>query len=208
MTTQNPINLDTPDNPPHQEWVEREWIGTRRKFPISSEVPAFIEAAYIPSQKMSITDLLKAELPVQSSALIMHTAAGAFSKEEPNKDVTCLKTHPIPPKEWLEMLDKDFGQAWFNSAWSIKDERYKRSRVLLCVLSFWREMRIVIEKQSIWQVADEWLARWGKNGEELEQADRAREMMLCLTWGLDVTALGAGCPKQNLVVLLSDNWID
>ena len=69
-------------------------------------------------------------------------------------------------------------------------------------------MRLVIEKRSVWQAADEWLARWGKDREQLEEADRAREMMSCLTWGLDVTMLGARCPKQNLAVLLSDNWID
>jgi len=45
MTTQNPINLDTPDDHPFLEWVESEWIGTGKKYPISGEVPAFIEAA-------------------------------------------------------------------------------------------------------------------------------------------------------------------
>ena len=110
------------------------------KNPVSGEVLAFIEAArskvlavapiyssYIPQQKMSKTDLLKAQLPAQSSALIMHTAAGVFSKEEPNKDMTCLKMCPIPPKEWLEELDKDFGQAWFNGAWSTEDKWFKNS---------------------------------------------------------------------------------
>ena len=38
MTTQNPINLDTPDDHPLQEWVESEWIGTGKKYPISGEV--------------------------------------------------------------------------------------------------------------------------------------------------------------------------
>jgi hypothetical protein len=33
-------------------------------------------------------------------------------------------------------------------------------------------------------------------------------MMSCLPWGIDITALGAGCHKENLAVLLSDNWID
>ena len=221
MTTQNHIDLDTPDDNPLQEWVESEWIGSGKKYPISGEVPVFIEAArsralavpsalssYIPSQKMSITDLLKAELPAQSSALVMHAAAGAFSKEELNEDLTCLKMRPIPLKDWLEQLDKEFGPAWFNGAWSIKDKRYKFSLLPLGVLSYWKEMRLVIEKQSVWQAADEWLVRWGKGGEQMEEADRAREMMSCLTWGPDITVLGAGCPKQNLAVLLSDNWID
>ena len=48
----------------------------------------------------------------------------AEGKEEPNKDMTCLKTRPIPQKDWLEQLDKEFGQGWFNGAWSIKDKQY------------------------------------------------------------------------------------
>ena len=79
--------------------------------------------------------------------------------------MTCLKTRPIPPKEWLEELDKDFGQAWFNGAQSIEDKWFKNSQLPLWTLSYWKEMRIVIEKQAIWQAADEWLARWGKDEE-------------------------------------------
>ena len=51
-------------------------------------------------------------------------------------------------------------------------------------------------KRAIWQAADEWLTRWGKDGEMLEEADRAREMMSCLSCGLDITALG-DVPKKT-----------
>ena len=73
----------------------------------------------------------------------MHTAAGAFSKEEPNEDMACLKleTRPIPQKAWLEQLEKDFGQAWFNGTRSIEDKRYKKSRLQFFALNYWREMR-------------------------------------------------------------------
>jgi hypothetical protein len=57
----------------------------------------------------------------------MHTTAGAFSKEEPNEELTCLKTRSIPPNDWLEMLEKDLGQAWFNGSRSIKDKQFKNS---------------------------------------------------------------------------------
>ena len=75
-----------------------------------------VYSACIPSQQTSISDLLKTKLPVRSSALIMHATAGAFSKEEPNEDLTCLKNRPIPPKDWLKKIEKDFGQVWFDGA--------------------------------------------------------------------------------------------
>ena len=46
MTTQNPININILDDPPVHEWVEREWIGTGKKYPVSGEVPVFIKAAH------------------------------------------------------------------------------------------------------------------------------------------------------------------
>ena len=221
QNTTIPIEISDDDSDLYQEWDEKQWIGVGKKYPASGEVPALVEAArakvlavppiyslHIPNPKGSIMDLLKTKLPVQSLALITHSAAGAFSKEEPNEDMACLKTRPIPPKAWLEQLEKDFGQAWFNGTRSINDKRYKNSRLPLFALTYWKEMKIVIEKRAIWQTADEWLARREKTGELLEEADRVREMMSCLTWGFDITALGASCPKQNLTILLSDNWID
>jgi hypothetical protein len=110
------------------EWIEDEWIGKGKIYP-ASDVPLFIQTArsrvlvipstyttYLPSQHPSITDLLEAELHVQSSALISITAVNAFSTEEPNEDITCPKTHPVPPKEWLDQLEKKFEPAWFKGA--------------------------------------------------------------------------------------------
>lgn len=220
MPTEPPSVIEIPDDTPITEWIEDEWIGKGKIYP-ASDVPLVIQMArsrvlaipltytmYLPSRQLSITDFLKAELPVQSSALISIAAINVFSTEEPNEDITCLKTRPIPPKEWLDKLEKAFGQAWFNGAWSIVDPRYKSSHLPLWVLTYWREMKSVIEKRSIWQSAEAWLARWGKEGKELEEADRVWEMMSSLTWGLDVTALGAGSPKDSLTVLLSNNWIN
>ena len=220
MPSQPPSVIEIPDDTPIIEWIEDEWIGKGKIYP-ASDVPLFIQAArsrvlaipstytaYLPSRHLSITDLLNAELPAQSSALISITAANAFSTEEPNEDITCLKTRPVPPKEWLDQLEKEFGPAWFKGARSIVDPRYKSSHLPLWVLTFWRETKGVIEKRSIWQSAEAWLARWGKEGKELEEADRVREMMSSLTWGQDITALGAGTSKESLAVLLSNHWID
>jgi len=118
MPSQPSSVIEILDDTPIIEWIEDKWIG-KGKIYLASDVPLFIQTArsrvlaiastyatYLPSQHLSVTDLLKAELPVQSSALTSITAVNAFSTEEPNKDVTCLKTRPVPPKEWLDQLEK------------------------------------------------------------------------------------------------------
>jgi hypothetical protein len=158
MPSQPSSVIEIPDDTPIIEWIEDKWIG-KGKIYSASDVPLFIQTAcsrvlaipstyatYLLSQHLSVTDLLKAELPVQLSALISIMAINAFSTEQPNQNVTCLKTRPVPPKEWLDQLEKEFGPAWFKGARLIVDPCYKSSCLPLWVLTFWREMKKVIEK--------------------------------------------------------------
>jgi hypothetical protein len=69
-------------------------------------------------------------------------------------------------------------------------------------------MSDALEKRAVWQTAENWLTRWGKDGEILDEADKVHDIMTCLNWGSDVSALGVSCPKHNLTWLLSDNWLD
>ena len=102
-TLQNPIHIEISDDESdlNQEWDEKLWIqvGVGKTYPVSGEVPTFIEAArakvlalpppnyssYIPNLKVSIIDLLKTKPPVQSSVLIMYSAAsGKYGKNLEN----------------------------------------------------------------------------------------------------------------------------
>ena len=67
-------------------------------------------------------------------------------------------------------------------------------------------MLIVVQKQNEWMGALKWLMKHGPKSQG--KAERVRGMLECMDWGSDVTALGALCLKENLVHLLSDNWID
>lgn len=75
-------------------------------------------------------------------------------------------------------------------------------------MTYWKEMVIVLEKRAVWKEANEWLVKWAKSGDCLQEADHVRQAMSDLDWSSDITSLGAFCPKQNLARLLSDNWID
>jgi len=146
-------------------WDEQLWIGKNKKYP-ASETPGYIlaarsevlaipaaYAAFIPDARLSISDLLKANLAVRH----------------------------IPPRTWLQQLEVAFGQAWFDGARSIQDERFKSSRLPLWVVSFWKGMADALEKRSAWQAAAEWVDRWGKEKELLREADCVREMMTSLS---------------------------
>jgi hypothetical protein len=51
-----------------------------------------------------------------------------FSHDKPSTvDITVLKSRPIPPKDFLDKLEKDIGQAWFDGAKSVIDMRFNNS---------------------------------------------------------------------------------
>ena len=218
MSHRSPINIDSIQD----EWHPQTWINAGKTYP-ASDVPLFVQKAHaeviaiptkyaylIPSRQLSITDFSKINILSQASALTSQTGSSSFTQDVPNsnEDLSCLTTRPIPPKVWINTLEKAFGQAWFDGKQSIMDVRYKNSRLPLWVLLYWREMSDVLEKWATWKKAEEWLTRWGKHGETLEQADQVREMMASLNWGSDITVLGASCPKHNLTQFLSDQWMD
>jgi hypothetical protein len=220
MSHQQSSDTVTIPDSPLGFWDEQLWIGKNKRYP-ASETPDYILAArsevmaipaayavFIPDARLSISDLLRANLPVQSSALITTAARRAFCKDEPNEDLACLAVRHIPPRTWLQQLEAAFGQAWFDGARSIRDERFKSSRLPLWVVSFWKGMADALEKRSAWQAAAEWVDRWGKEKELLHEADCVRAMMTLLSWGVKVSALGADFPKEQFTRLLSDNWID
>jgi hypothetical protein len=120
--------FDSDDERP-QIWHKNEWIGTGKEYP-SGDTPGYIlrarhellciphpYATYTPDHRMSINDFLMTNLPPLSSALVVTRAEDAYSQLEPNTDLRCLATHPIPSEsvDWLAKLDAAFGQAWVNA---------------------------------------------------------------------------------------------
>jgi hypothetical protein len=96
QTAQTRILIDISDSEDdHQEWDEKYWIGVGKKFPVSGEVPAFIEVArskalalppvyslYIPSPKMSDDQTHSRSNRVDNRMLELTTAAIAVEIDE------------------------------------------------------------------------------------------------------------------------------
>jgi hypothetical protein len=131
-----------------------------------------------------------------------------FSQLEPNIDLTCLATRPIPPVDWLGKLNMALGQAWFDGQRSIIDPRYKDSRLPLWTIQFWKDMAEAVKKRVLWQASDEWIAKNMKDIAVVKEGEVAREVMGTLSWGIPLRALGSLTTMETLTILLSDRWLD
>ncbi|KAF8229013.1 hypothetical protein L208DRAFT_1483252 [Tricholoma matsutake] len=192
-----PEELFDLDDEPSIIWHENEWIGASKKYP-SDNTPGYIlQARYC---HMSINDFLAMNLPPR--------AEDAYSQLEPNTDLRCLATRPIPSVDWLAKLDAAFGQAWFDGRRSIIDSWYKDSHLPLWAIQFWKDMVEAVKMRVMWQASDEWIAKNMKDAASMKDGEAAREIMGTLSWGTPLHALGSLTTMDTLTILLSDHWLD
>lgn len=202
------------------KWDPRKWIGIGKSYP-KTDIPPEVSAAreqalavpeeyrsHYPNRAMTIPELLNAELPVQIPVLVTAPAWECFRIEEPNEDLTVLKTRPIPPQQWLHDAVAAFGQAWFDGARSIVDWRFKQSRLPFWVLTYWQALQEPIRDQAQWNVAQEWLDLHSRGKAHVDAAGRVLSSMHALSWGAEITALNSNTPVRTLLRLLSDEWLD
>ncbi|KAI0828201.1 hypothetical protein BC628DRAFT_1417790 [Trametes gibbosa] len=197
-----------------------KWIGQGKTYPVD-DTPLFIiearrrvleippEFAYLlPTSELSVLHLLDMELPHQPANCVAPRADGQFSFDPPNKDPSILAQREIPSPPFLAGLQKAFGQAWFSGAQSLKDYRFKDSRLPLWALGYWSEASIIVAKKAVWHHAVSWL-----NGREAlsrlgESAGRARACLGKLTWRGRLHVGGSTADIQALSTLLSDSWLN
>lgn len=202
-------------------FVPSEWIGCGKTYP-EDDTPSFIIAArksvltipqkhqrLLPDPKLSVLGLLAAELPLRPSAVTHQEASRAFSFDPPTEDLPAIRTRPLPHPQFVQKLQKAFGQAWFSGALSIVDGRFKDSRLPLYVITYWMEMTFIYEKKACWLQADVWLRRYeGRDDALVQEGELVRVSMGSLAWGLRLKALEADTGADTLAGLLSDQWLN
>ncbi|KAJ7211943.1 hypothetical protein C8J57DRAFT_1256490 [Mycena rebaudengoi] len=83
------------------------------------ELPDKERKRLIPGPNVPIAEFLGIWLPKKSSALIFSKTKAWFSTDAPTTSIDCLLSRPILPREFLDDLQKDAGQAWFDGSKSI-----------------------------------------------------------------------------------------
>ena len=76
-------------------------------------------------------------------------------------DIATLKHRSVPNEDFLQELDSAFGQAWFDGARSIIDQRCNdaKERLPLWILTYWKKSTHAIRAQAAWVRSGDWLAR-------------------------------------------------
>lgn len=126
-------SIDDLDDPPafnKHEWLRKDKIYSPSALPYfvveactkALAVPQQVKK-YFPSHDISVLDLLKKNLPLQSSAPNIIKPEAWFSMEAPNGNLDIQLTQKIPSDQLITELGKIAGQKWSDGAQSLVDHR-------------------------------------------------------------------------------------
>ena len=156
-------------------FIEKDWIGAGQIYNMTTlpmfviiarskvtEIPQNVTSAHLPEPNLSVIDFLSCDLPRVSCELISSKTAVWFSSEPPNipMDSASLR-RSIPSPEFLQQLEDASGQAWFDGAKSVVDQRFNdgKDRLPLWIISYWREVARCQRLCSLWKTSMSWLDR-------------------------------------------------
>jgi hypothetical protein len=211
------ISIDDP--PPFN--VE-DWIGKNKDY---SAVPYFIRDActkafaipvvqakkLFPAPDISVTDLLKKELPPRSSAFISSKPEAWFSKDMPHTNFDHYVTQTIPNDAFVDKLHKIAGQAWLNGANSVIDQRFNdgQDHTPLWIIEYWRQMGKVVKGRAAWRECQNWIsispeARQSEDTEHI--LEDVRTFFPSLGWNTCISNAD-GLTSLAFASLLGTDWI-
>ncbi|KAG2157715.1 uncharacterized protein EDB93DRAFT_1078296 [Suillus bovinus] len=168
-------------------------------------IPAPIQST-IPSQTLSITQLLDINLPASldckldsntitfSSCLVLACVP----------DLDDILSWTVPPLHIVTKLLDQFGQAWFDGQSSVIHPSAPSTHLPFWILSYWKEVSHALEARLASLSTHDWVL------DRLDSIDEVLDVLGRLPWDVELWGLGAsvGLHTSELRPLLSNTMID
>jgi hypothetical protein len=209
-----------------QPFIEKDWIGRGQIYNTATiptfviiasskvtEIPQNVTSTQLPMANLSVIDFLSYELPRVSSELISSKTGLWFNHEPPNismdSDNTLLR-RSIPSPDFLKQLEIAFGQAWFDGAKSVVDQRFNdgKDRLPLWIISYWREVARCQGLRSLWKTSMSWLDREQSRGKvSPELIQQVRQSLGKISWNGQMSYCHGTIYTPELTRFLGTAWL-
>ncbi|KAJ7163961.1 hypothetical protein C8R43DRAFT_946774 [Mycena crocata] len=203
------------DNEADRGWNPGEWISAGK---IYHDVPDVVEAARrnllqiptsfinnLPSKTMSISQLLRCDLPPRSDNVDIDVDWGFFAPTKHTADIEdILMFLVLPTRSTLDCMVETFGQAWFDGNKSIHISLNPDIAFPFWALTYWREMLEVCEARDTWIGADCWVNKRGKTAEKATMKIKVQALWNALPWH---GKSHGNIPVANLPALFSAKYL-
>lgn len=164
--------------------------------------------ALLPSESLSISELLELCLPTLSSSMPSMDPELCFSNHPPTDSVAIYLSRPVPPLTFVDGLRTAAGQAMLKGKLSIVDWTCKNSTSFFSfeLIEFWTVLAKAIEARRVWASAMKWL-------DQVEDAcldQEIREVHLILQstpWSGTIQILRSRLTFLEMATFLSNDWL-
>lgn len=169
--------------------------------------PAF--DALLVHRDTPILEFIEQKIPRRSSTLNTLPIKAWFSQQPPTHAfpdtiLNIVTRRAIPPDIVLLEIERALGQEWLNGCRSLVDPRYNKGaeRFPFWILTLWRRVKSMAEKQEDWKVAVEFLV-----DEVVEERGAVKEILGGVGWDSELKSGGFTFTTHRFAQLLSKNQL-
>ena len=165
--------------------------------------------AVLPSDSLSISELLELCLPTLSTAAPSTEPEFCFSNNPPTESITIYLSCPVPPVTFIEGLRNVARQAILDGKLFIMDWTSKNPTSFFSfeLIEFWSSLTKIIHARQKWEVALQWLGKAAQD-EPLDKEVREVHLILRTTpWKADLHLLRSHLTFLEMATFLSNGWL-
>lgn len=165
--------------------------------------------AVLPSDNLSVWELLDQRLPTVSSVIPSINPEQCFSNHPPNESVTICLSRPVPPTHFVDGLRNFARQAMLNGKLSILDWTCKSSTTFFSfeLIEFWSTLAKIIHAQQEWAAALRWLEQAIQNEPLDKEVREVHHILRTTPWNTELQILRSRVTFLEMVTFLSNGWL-
>jgi hypothetical protein len=165
--------------------------------------------AVLPSDSLSVSDLLKLHLPTFSTTIPSMEPNEYFSNHTPTESITIYLSRPIPPVNFITGLRNVARQAMLDGKLSIMDWTCNDVTMFFSfeLIEFWSSLVQIAKARQEWEAALRWLeqAAWD---EPLDKEVHEIHLILQITpWKAELHILHSRLSFLEMATFLSNGWL-
>ena len=165
--------------------------------------------AVLPSDSLSVSELLDLCLPTFSTAIPSMRPELCFSNHPPTESVAIYLSRPVPPVTFIEGLRNAARLAIVDGKLSIMDWTCKNPTSFFSfeLIEFWSSLTKIIHARQKWEAALQWLGKAAQD-EPLDQEVREVNLILQTTpWKAELQILRSRLTFLEMATFLSNHWL-
>ena len=164
----------------------------------------------LPSDSLSISELLELCLPTLSTVTPSVEPSLCFSYHPPTESVAIYLSRPVPPVTFIEGLRDASRQAMLDGKLSIMDWSCKNSMLFFSfeLIEFWSSLTQIIRAKQEWEAVLRWIEQVAKDKLLEKEVREVHLIIRTIPWQTGLQVLRSCLSEKNRSQLCNGDFLD